>query len=119
MKELHVDDFTLIDGRTLLKQVPENEQLQKETLIEIGRTQLVINNSNGEIIEYNKPVLTLWSRLLGKVSYYIKLVSENFENTALVKRTRLNSNGLTEKGRIEKEKLDVEFARLEKEILNS
>lgn len=119
LKELHVDDFTLIDGRTLLKQVPENEQLQKETLIEIGRTQLVINNSNGEIIEYNKPVLTLWSRLLGKVSYYIKLVSENFENTALVKRTRLNSNGLTEKGRIEKEKLDVEFARLEKEILNS
>lgn len=29
LKELQVDDFTLIDGRTLLKQVPQEEQLQK------------------------------------------------------------------------------------------
>lgn len=119
LKELHVDDFTLIDGRTLLKQVPQNEQLQKETLIEVGKAQLVINNRNGEIIDEYKPIFESWHSLLNKLSKYLKLISENFENTALVKRTRLNSSGLTEKGRIEKEKLDAQFARLEKEILNS
>jgi len=117
LKELHVDDFTLIDGRTLLKRVPQDEQLQKETLIEVGKAQLVINNKNGEIIDEYKPIFESWHSLLDKLSKYLKLISENFENTALVKRTRLNSSGLTEKGRLKQNKLNEEFLKMEAELL--
>ena len=119
LKALQVDNFTLTDGRTLLRQVPKNEQLQKETLIDYGSSQLVISNKDGEIIECDKPLLTSWNKLLGKVSEYIKLISENFENTELVKRVRLNSSGLTENGQIKQNKLNEEFARLEEIILNN
>lgn len=118
LNELKVDNFTLIDGRLLLKQVPQSEQLQKETLVEIGKTQLVISNKDGEIIDHNKPVLLPWNRLLKKVSHYIKLISENFENTSLVKRKMLNYNGLTEKGLANMHNLDNEFAKLEQQGLN-
>ena len=118
LKELQVDDFTLIDGRTLLKQVPQEEQLQKETLIEYGKTQLVISNKDGEIIDNNKSIFTSWKNLLDKVGDYIKLIAENFDNTKLVKRTRLNSNGLTKEGRIKQDKLNEEFTRLENVVLN-
>lgn len=117
LKELKVDKFTLTDGRTLLKQVPQEEQLQKETLIEYGKTQLVINNKDGEIIDNNKPVLTSWKKLLGKVSEYMKLITENFDNTKMVKRTRLKLNGLTKEGRIKQNELDKEFAKKETELL--
>lgn len=117
LKELKVDNFTLIDGRMLLKQVPKNEQLQKETLIEFGKTQLVINNKDGEIIDYTKSALTPWNALLKNVSKYIKFIAENFDNTNLVKRTRLNSNGLTEEGLIKQNKLDEEFTKLESSLL--
>ena len=119
LKELQVDDFTLIDGRTLLKQVPQEEQLQKETLIEYGKIQLVISNKDGEIIEDNKPIFTSWKSLLGKVADYIKLITENFENTTLVKRTRLKNNGPTEEGRIKHKKLEEEFAKKEAELLKA
>lgn len=59
-----------------------------------------------------------WNKLLKKVSYYIKLISENFENTSLVKRTRLNDSGLTEKGRLKQNRLNEDFKRLENDILN-
>lgn len=117
LKELKVDNFTLIDGRMLLKQVPKNEQLQKETLIEFGKTQLVINNKDGEIIDYTKSALTPWNALLKNVSKYIKFIAEHFDNTDLVKRTRLNSNGLTEEGLIKQNKLDEEFTKLESSLL--
>lgn len=97
LKELRVDSFRLIDGRNLLKQVPKNEQLQKETLIELDLTQLVISNKDGEIIDDNKTIFTSWNKLLKKLSEKIKFISENFDNTDVVKRTRLSSSGLTEK----------------------
>ena len=118
LKELQVDDFILTDGRTLLKKVPENEQLQKETLIDCGSSRLVVSNKDGEIVCYSKPILTPWGKLMNKVSKYIKLISENFENRELVKRKRLNSNGFTEEGQIKQNKLNDEFNRLEKELLN-
>lgn len=116
---MKVDDFTLIDGRSFLKQVPQNEQLQHQTLIEVGRTQLVINNKDGEIIDNNKSVFISWNKILEKVSNYLKLILENFEKTALIKRIRLNSAGLTEKGIVKRNNLDNEFTRLEEKILNS
>ena len=118
LKELKVDDFTLTDGRMFLKQMPENEQLQKQTLIDCGKSQLVINNNDGEIIDYYKPICTSWNKLLKKVSGYIKLIADNFENTALVKRTRLSSNGFTEEGQIKQTQLNDDFKKLEAEILN-
>ena len=119
LKELQVDDFTLIDGRALLKQVSQEEQMQKETLIEYGKTQLVISNKDGEIIDANTSIFTSWKNLLSKVADYIKLITENFDNTKLVKKTRLNSSGLTEEGRIKQNKLNDKFAKLESEILNN
>ena len=119
LKELKVDDFTLIDGRSFLKQVPQNEQLQHQTLIEVGKTQLVINNKDGEIIDNNKSVFISWNKILEKVSNYLELILENFEKTALIKRIRLNSAGLTEKGIVKRNNLDNEFTRLEEKILNS
>ena len=119
LKELKVDDFTLIDGRSFLKQVPQNEQWQHQTLIEVGKTQLVINNKDGEIIDNNKSVFISWNKILEKVSNYLKLILENFEKTALIKRIRLNSAGLTEKGIVKRNNLDNEFTRLEEKILNS
>lgn len=119
LKELKVDDFTLIDGRSFLKQVPQNEQLQHQTLIEVGKTQLVINNKDGEIIDNNKSVFISWNKILEKVSNYLELILENFEKTALIKRIRLNSAGLTEKGIVKRNNLDNEFTRLEEKILDS
>jgi len=111
LKELHVDDFTLIDGRTLLKQVPKDEQIQKETLIKFGKTQLVIDNKSGEIIDYYKPILKSWNTVLKTVSKNIEFIFNHFDNTNMVKRTMLNSNGLTEKGLIKQKKLNEDFAK--------
>ena len=55
--------------------------------------------------------------MLSKVADYIKLITENFDNTKLIKRTRLNSNGLTEEGRIEQNKLDEKFLKMEAKLL--
>ena len=46
-----------IDGRMIFDKVADNEQMQRETLFTLGKTELVINNKTGEIIDWEKPLL--------------------------------------------------------------
>ena len=117
LKKLQVDSFTLTDGRCLIKRVPEEQQMQKETMLDVGKVQVVINNKNGEIIDYYKPVMTSWNKILNNISKYMKILSENFDNLDIVKRTRLNLNGLTETGLEKQKRLDEEFKKLESKIV--
>ena len=47
----------------------------------------------------------------------MKILSENFDNLDIVKRTRLNLNGLTETGLEKQKRLDEEFKKLESKIV--
>ena len=61
--------------------------------------------------------MTSWNKILNNISKYMKILSENFDNLDIVKRTRLNLNGLTETGLEKQKRLDEEFKKLESKIV--
>ena len=56
----HTGNVELIDSRTKIGKIPTENQMQGETLLTIGKTELVIDNKTGEIIDYHKPFFTCW-----------------------------------------------------------
>ena len=88
----------LIDGRCLLKNVADNEQMQKETLFNLGKTQLVIDNKTGRIIDYYKPFFKSWKKIFKDLDKYLNIFAQNFDNKEVVKQHRLSFSGFTKAG---------------------
>ncbi len=87
-----------IDGRMIFDKVADNEQMQRETLFTLGKTELVINNKTGEIIDWKKPLLTGWNRIMKKVDKSLKFLNEQYDNSAVVKKKKISFEGFTKKG---------------------
>ena len=72
--------------------------MQKESLITIGKTQLVIDNSTGEIIDYKKPFFKTWSSIMKQLDHFLTVFRVNYNYSGRVEKKRLTMPGCTEKG---------------------
>ena len=97
-KKLESGKAFLIDGRIFLNKVPLDKQMQHETMITIGKTELVIDNATGEIIDHHKPFYITWQSALKKLAKYLTLFKEQYNNPQIVTKKTLSIAGFTEKG---------------------
>ena len=88
----------LIDGRRSLDKIPDKNQLDKTTCLTIGKTELVIKNSNGEIIDFYKPFFKSWKTVIEQVGKIIQEFLVLYENPKLVMKHRFGVSGFTKKG---------------------
>ena len=77
---------------------PPIKQLTSNTLLSIGKTELVICNETGEIIDYYKPFFTTWKNIMKRISESISIFDKNFDNPNVVQKKKLSVTGYTEKG---------------------
>ena len=91
-------DVEFIDGRNLYKPLSEDKQMTKQTLFTIGKTELVIDNKTGEIIDYSKPFFKTWNSIMKQISKYLSMFKENYENPKIVEIETLSINGMTDYG---------------------
>lgn len=106
-KKHSCDKAELIDTRRFLDKVPEKNTLDKETLITIGETQLVIKNSNGEIIDYYKPFLKSWKKVIKQAGETIKAFLNLYHTPEMVMKHEFSVKSFTKKGFEVLEKLKV------------
>lgn len=88
----------LTDDRLFLHKKTPLQQLTSNSLLTIGKTELVINNKTGEIIDFYKPFFTTWKNIMKKVSECISIFDSNFNNPDIVKKKKINITGFTQKG---------------------
>ena len=101
------DKAELVDTRRFLDKVPEKNKRDSETLLTIGKTQLVIKNSNGEIIDYYKPFLKPWKKVIKQAGEVIKAFLNLYNTPEMVMKHRFNIDGFTKKGFEVLEKIKV------------
>ena len=92
------DEAEFIDGRVFVGRVPSDKQMQKESLITMGKTQLVISNLTGEIVDYKKPFFKTWSSVMKQLDHFLTLFRVNYNYSNRVTKKRLTMQGFTEKG---------------------
>ncbi len=92
------DKVRFIDGRMIFDKVPQEKQMQRETLFTIKNTELVINNKTGEIVDWHKPFFTSWGKIMKNVDKYLKFFEEHFNDTNTVKKKKITMEGFTKKG---------------------
>ena len=88
----------LIDGRRNLKKFPEGKDLIKETCLTIGKTELVIDNKTGKIIDYYKPFLKTWKKILKEINITLIMINASYYNSKHVIKHKFGIDGLTKKG---------------------
>ena len=86
------------DGNSYLGNNIKDKSLTGETLFTIGKTELVIDNKTGEIIDYYKPFYSTWGKIMKKMGEYLEFFKSNFDNIELVKQKFLPIQGFTEQG---------------------
>ena len=94
-KSLKSDKAEFIDGRMFFTKKPEKQQMKKETLFTIGKNELVINNKNGEIIDYHKSFFSSWKKIIKNIEKYTDFFLKNYDNQELVKKRKVSIEGFT------------------------
>lgn len=88
----------LIDTRKFLSKQPEHKQMTSNTLLTVGKTELVIKNKTGEIIDYYKPFFKSWKSVMNSIKQVLLMMNASFYNSDVVKKHRLGVEGFTKKG---------------------
>lgn len=88
----------LVDTRRNLDKIPEGYDMIKETLLTIGKTELVIDNKSGEIIDWNKPFFSSWKGIMKKISDTLITINATYHQPEYVKKHYFAIEGLTKKG---------------------
>ena len=101
------DKAELVDTRKFIGKVPEKNTLDKETLLTIGKTQLVIKNSNGEIIDYHKPFFKPWKKVIKQARETIQAFLNLYHTPEMVMKHEFSVKGFTKKGFEVLEKLKI------------
>lgn len=94
----HTGKAELIDSRTKIGKIPTKKQMQGNTLLTIGKTELVIDNKSGEIIDYYKPFFTCWKNVIKKIQTTLGVINSSYNNSNIVKKHKLTISGFTPKG---------------------
>lgn len=92
------DKAELVDGRRFLDKVPEKNTLDKETCLTVGKTQLVINNRDGEIIDYYKPFFKSWKKVIKQAGNAITDFLTFYNKPEMVMKHYHGVKGFTSKG---------------------
>jgi len=92
------NNVELCDTRLFMKKMPEKRQLEKQTLLTIGKSELVINNKSGEITEYKKPFFTTWRSIMKKINSCLLLFNNDYHKPEAINKTRVSLSGFTKKG---------------------
>ena len=101
------DKAELVDTRRFFGKIPEKNMLDKETLLTIGKTELVINNRSGEIIDYYKPFFKSWKKVIKQAEQAITDFLTFYNKPEMVMKHRFGIEGFTKKGFEALEKLKV------------
>ena len=88
----------LIDTRKNLKKLPEGNDMFNETLLTIGKTQLVIDNKTGKIIDWDKPFFSTWKGIMKKINDVLIRINATYHNPDYVKKHRFSIEGFTKQG---------------------
>lgn len=91
-------DSQFIDTRFLVERVKAEKQMTGRSMLIMDKTTVVIDNSTGEIIDWKKPIMTCWHRIMKNVDKNINFFYENFYNSRVVKKKRITLEGFTQKG---------------------
>ncbi len=95
---IHKNKAEFIDFRQIHKKISPEKQVVGKSGIKIGKTELVIDNKTGEIVEYYKPIFTFWKRVMKNVQKYVDIFLENYDNDKIVKKNFLCKRELTDLG---------------------
>ena len=111
---LNDKSVSVVDERFLLRPVDYNRQMQGRSLLSIGKIDLEIDNTNGEIIKNSKPFFIPWFMVLKPLEKALKTIRMNFNNASVVTKTTLEIGGFTQKGVLELNKASekVSYNRL-------
>lgn len=93
------DKAKFTDGRMIFSKVEPDKQMVKESFLSFNNTELVINNKNGEIIDYHKPALSSWKKVLKTAEKYLNALKNNYDDATLVTKERLKYKELTPEGK--------------------
>ena len=95
-------DAQIIDGRYYINKVPDKQQMAHgQTELRIGNIELKIDNKTAEIISYEKPFFTRWSKIMEKTSKALAI----FANSNSVTKHSFGVSGFTEKGALALDKI--------------
>lgn len=88
----------LIDGRLIFNKTTPKRQMQGETILKLGKTELVINNKNGEVKVSHKDFFESWKNIFKKIDNALKIFNKHFDNPDIVNKSYLTIEGFTKKG---------------------
>ena len=86
------------DGRIYFGDKLKRKELKGEALFTIGKTELVIDNKSGEIIDYYKPFYKTWKGIMKNIGKYLEFFKNNLNDEKLVKQKQISMQGFTEQG---------------------
>jgi len=89
------EDGFFHDGRLL---AAKSDTLDGKSKLKIGKTELEFDNLTGKITHHKKPFFRKWSDVMEKVSEYLGIAKENFDNKDIVEKRFIGINGFTKKG---------------------
>ena len=78
--------------------VAKSDELFGESTLNFDKTELVIDNTSGEIKEHRKPFFKSWKKVLSKAEELISTAIDNFDNNDVVRKRFIKIGGFTRKG---------------------
>lgn len=88
----------LVDTRRNLDKIPEGKDLFKQSLLTIGKINLVIDNKTGKITDFCKPFFTSWNKVFKQVRNTLVMINATYHNSWNVKKHQFSISGFTKKG---------------------
>lgn len=98
IKEISGKKNRFIDTRMIFEKVADNKQMTGKTLFIMDKTQLVIDNSTGNIIDWKKPFLKCWGKVMKDFNKNLNFFRENYYNNFIIKKKPFTLEGYTQKG---------------------
>ena len=70
----------------------------QNAVITIGKVNLSINATTGEIVKHHKPFFKSWSKIMTSLENLLSKLNNNYNNSEVVKNGYLSVHGLNSKG---------------------
>ena len=90
---LNSKNARLVDTRLFFNKVPPEQQMTRNSLLVMGKTQLIIDNATGKINDWDKPFFTCWNSIMKKVDKSINFFYKNFYDKGAVQKERITLYG--------------------------
>lgn len=100
IKELSAneDKIQFKDGRIYVSNKAKGQNLGEKLFLTLGKTELLINNKTGEIVDSCKPIFKTWNSIMDELGKSLEFFKENFDNSELVTQKTFPISGFTMSG---------------------